>query len=263
VQGSRLMRPPRNFPKPSPYSRILPIKTPFGCDSVAAEANREALELLKSAAQLSPQSSQAHYYLGRVLEERGQSGEAIHELQAQFGYSRTRSRPKPNLDCFAADGTHRARPLLFAAWLSRNPTTRRPQQSGLALIQAGQANDSIPEFEAALRFRPDDAGYRTNLGTAYLQKTDFDGAIAQFQSALKTAPQDATLHYDLGLALKLKDQLVEALEEFRKAEALDPTQPDIHYTLGVTLRQSGRLTRAQYFSASIQLPRCRSVTPRV
>ncbi len=109
--------------------------------------------------------------------------------------------------------------------------------SGLALVQAGQASKSVSDFETALRLRPEDVGYRTNLGTAYLQQADFDTAIAQFQTALKSAPQDATLHYNLGLALKLKDQLPEALAEFHKAEQLDPAQPDVHYTLGVTLWQ--------------------------
>ena len=94
------------------------------------------------------------------------------------------------------------------------------------------------EFEAALRLRPDDTGYRTNLGTAYLQKADFDSAITQFKTALNAAPQDATLHYDLGLALKLKDQLPDAVAEFEKAAELDPKLADAHYTLGVTWQQS-------------------------
>jgi len=72
-------------------------------------------------------------------------------------------------------------------------------------LQLGDADHAIPEFQAALRLRPQDAGYQTNLGIAYLQKTDFDSAVAQFQAALENSPRDPTLHYDLGLALKLKD----------------------------------------------------------
>ncbi len=113
------------------------------------------------------------------------------------------------------------------------------------MIQSGNAADAIPEFESAIRLRPDDASYVENLGTAYLQKADFDSAIAQFQSALKLAPEDATAHYDLGLALKLKDRLDDALTEFRKATELDPRQPDIHYTLGVTLWQKGDFAEAE------------------
>jgi len=99
-------------------------------------------------------------------------------------------------------------------------------------------------FQTALRLRPQDEGYQTNLGVAYLQKTDFDAAAAQFQSALENSPRNPTLHYDLGLALKLKDKLTEAVAEFRRAEQLDSRQADVHYTLGVTLWQQGEFTAA-------------------
>ena len=89
---------------------------------------------------------------------------------------------------------------------------------GLALIQVGDAGSSIPEFQTALRLRPNDSGYQGNLGVAYLQRADFDSAINQFQSALKLAPQDATLH-TISLALKLKRSAAEAIGEFRSNRA--------------------------------------------
>ncbi len=40
---------------------------------------------------------------------------------------------------------------------------------GLALLQIGDAGNSIQEFQAALRLKPNDPGYEGNLGAAYLQ----------------------------------------------------------------------------------------------
>ena len=42
----------------------------------------EALSLLQRAVQSSPQNAQAHFYLGRILEETGQPAKAIEEVQA-------------------------------------------------------------------------------------------------------------------------------------------------------------------------------------
>jgi len=116
---------------------------------------------------------------------------------------------------------------------------------GLALIQVGDAPGSIPEFQAALRLKPD--GHRLSLAIwelAYLQRTDFDAASANFKPRYTLPRTTPTLHYNLGLALKLKDQLPAAVAEFQKAAKLDPGQADVRYTLGVTLWQQGEFARA-------------------
>jgi len=49
-------------------------------------------------------------------------------------------------------------------------------------LQTGDGNGRIAEFREALRLRPDDSGYKGNLGAAYLQVADFDTAISEFES---------------------------------------------------------------------------------
>ena len=112
------------------------------------------------------------------------------------------------------------------------------------MLQNGDADGAVTEFQAALRARPRDTGYRANLGAAYLQKTDFDAAIAEFESALKEPRRMPRCITILGLALKLKDKLPEGIAELRKAAELDPQQADANYTLGVTLWQQGELPQA-------------------
>jgi len=41
---------------------------------------------------------------------------------------------------------------------------------GLSLLQTGDAPGAIVEFRTAMKFKPEDVGYQTNLGAAFLQK---------------------------------------------------------------------------------------------
>ena len=204
----------------SPATGFCPIRITSRSHPLAAENKTPRLSsLLQKAVQLAPQSAQAHYYLGRVLEDSVPRDKSDHETTAQaIEELGTAVRLQPNfaeahtqlglLQQRIGDG--HAAVESFRRAVEIKPDDPDAQNNlGLALIQVGDASSSIPAFEAALRLRPEDTGYRTNLGTAYLQKSDFDAAITQFQTALQSALDDATLHYDLGLALKLKDRLPE------------------------------------------------------
>jgi Flp pilus assembly protein TadD len=61
-----------------------------------------------------------------------------------------------------------------------------------------------------------------NSGNRLLNAGDWDGAIMQFQTAIKLAPANALPHYQLALALRHKGQTAEARAEFDKAVTLDP-----------------------------------------
>ena len=111
-------------------------------------------------------------------------------------------------------------------------------------MQRGEGEAAVKEFQEAIRLRPDDSGFRGNLGIAYLQLSDFDAAEEQLRQALKMTPDNASLHYDLALALKLKDNLPAAIAEMKKAIELDPKLVDAYYTLGITLWQQGEFPAA-------------------
>ena len=83
-------------------------------------------------------------------------------------------------------------------------------------MQRGEGDAAIKEFQEAIRLRPDDSGFRGNLGIAYLQLSNFDAAEEQLRQALKMVPDNASLHYDLALTLKLKDNLPAAITEMKQ-----------------------------------------------
>ena len=106
----------RSFPRLFACNRILPRPITSRSHPLAEKQNAEALSLLQKAVQLAPQNAQAHYYLGRVLEDgvpRDKSddettAQAIEELRTAVRTpTQFRRSPHPTRSVAAA---HRRRP---------------------------------------------------------------------------------------------------------------------------------------------------------
>jgi tetratricopeptide (TPR) repeat protein len=86
-------------------------------------------------------------------------------------------------------------------------------------------------------------GYN-NLGAVLLQKGDLDGAIADYEKALAVNPDLADPHYNIGIALSHEGRLDEAMGEFEQALKIDPHDAQAHSNLGLALARKGRLDEA-------------------
>lgn len=64
--------------------------------------------------------------------------------------------------------------------------------------------------------------FATNSGKRLLNAGDLEGAISQFQAAIRALPGYAPAHFQLGLALQRKGDKAESAREFQKARELDP-----------------------------------------
>jgi tetratricopeptide (TPR) repeat protein len=69
---------------------------------------------------------------------------------------------------------------------------------------------------------PNYAEAHNNLGNALLQKGQLDDAVAQYQTALAIDSNYAEAHYNLGNALVQKKQLDSAITQFQEALRLKP-----------------------------------------
>jgi len=117
---------------------------------------------------------------------------------------------------------------------------------GMAL-QDGQR----PRYDEAIRFltvavalRPESAGARLNLGTAFLDQGRFDEAIAAFRKTIELKPDYAMAHNNLGIALARKGRLDEAAAALQQAIQLKPDFATAHRNLGLALQQQGEFARA-------------------
>jgi tetratricopeptide (TPR) repeat protein len=155
----------------------------------------EAVTELRAAIHAKPDYAEAYYTLGTVLKQKG-------ELQPAAEALREAIRLQPD---FA--GAH----TTLAAVL---------RQLG---DSEGAAAESLAGAEIAKRKTNEQAAlFATNSGRRLLNAGDIDGAISQFQTAIGAMPDYAPAHFQLGLALRQQGKTQEAQEEFQKATKLDP-----------------------------------------
>src|SRR3989449_6681093 len=139
--------------------------------------------------------SEAHYTLGTVLKQQGRLPEAANALREAI-------RLQPD---FA--GAH----TTLAAVLRQQGDTAGAKTETLAAEEITKSKTSLQA-----------ATFATNSGARLLNAGDLESAISQFQAAIKLVPTYAPAHYHLAVALQRKGQHKEAQGEFQKAAELDP-----------------------------------------
>ncbi len=125
---------------------------------------------------------------------------------------------------------------------------------GAALLQQGQADEAISEFQHALQINPNYNEAQFCLATAFMQKGKVDEAIQHFICALRINPNYAETHYGLGSALLSKGRVEEAAAHFQKAVQINPDFPQAHYNLGNILLEKGRVDDAiSHYQHALQI----------
>src|SRR5580704_14846923 len=90
------------------------------------------------------------------------------------------------------------------------------------LHQAGDYEDAIREYEGFLKFRPDRADARSNLGPSYAKLGRYEDAIAQYKLALGIDPKNESIRFNLALAYYKGSHVQEAAAEFGEVVKAQP-----------------------------------------
>ena len=159
-----------------------------------------AITPLKRTLELSPDLPIAHQLLGYALLSQGYAAEAIPHLQRV--------------------GDHAA--------------------LGIAEIEAGQLNDAVNNFSAALANRPGDPDLLYYLGhsSGLLSKNAVDTLLA-------THPDSARAHQALAENYLVLRQMPQAEKEYLEAIRLRPDLPGVHLELGQVYANSAQWPKAE------------------
>ena len=134
---------------------------------------------------------------------------------------------------------------LWRRTLDRNPGCAMACNNlGIALVQKGEVDEAMVQFQKALELQPDNIMARNAFGAAFLQKGLLEEAIRHFQRALEIQPEFADAHYNLGTALLQNGRVDEAIAHFEKALELQPNFAQVHNNLANALLQRGRVREA-------------------
>jgi tetratricopeptide (TPR) repeat protein len=164
----------------------------------------DAARLYHEALACKPSYPEAHFFLGRTLDEKGQTAEAMSEYREAL-------RLRPDFDAahvmvgllLAGEKKYDEAVAHYQAALKANPESASAQSDwGAAALKQGQWQESIAHYEEALRLDSTLAEAHRGL------------AIAQFQSGLDLERQgqisDAMTHY--AMALQQYPDFPEALQ---------------------------------------------------
>lgn len=126
---------------------------------------------------------------------------------------------------------------------------------GLALEDAGRVEESMAQYNEALRVQPDFVSARLNLGIELAGRLNRPKeAIQQFQIAIKANPDYADSYYNLGIVLYQINDVQGAAAQYEKAIQLKPNDIKAQTNLGQVLLASGRSDEAiRHFQRALQI----------
>ena len=171
-----------------------------------------AIAHYRQAVALRPDYAEAHYNLGRALVEKGEVDEAIAHYERALAINPADAEAHNNL--------------------------------GVTLFLNGRVDDAIAHYQKALAIRPDYSEASCNLANALLSRADMDGAIVHYMACLALSPNQAEAQYNLASALLRKGRTEEAIDHYRKTLELRPENADAHANLGSAFLAKDRIQDA-------------------
>ena len=182
----------------------------------------QAIDHYRRAVALRPDYAEAHYNLGRLLVEQGQLDDAIAHYERAAAINPADAEAQNNL--------------------------------GVTLFGIGRADDAIAHYQKALEIRPDYAEASCNLANALIAKGDFDGAIARYTACLAAIPDQEEARYNLASALLRKGRTDEAIIQYQKVLQMHPESADAHANLGSAWLAKGRVRDAmEEYTKALQI----------
>jgi len=173
------------------------------------EALAAGIAAARQSVQRHPLDVEAHFQLGRLLREIGDSAAAIAALE-------TALRINPN------------RPDIES-------------EIGVAFDLAGQFDKAIAAHHRALRINPHFAEAHFNLGHAYSEMGRFDESLAGYSEAVHLKPDWPDAHWNLALALLLRGDFKRGWAEYEWRWRL-PGSPSITHNVTQPMWDGGDLS---------------------
>ncbi|HNX50963.1 MAG TPA: tetratricopeptide repeat protein, partial [Thermoanaerobaculaceae bacterium] len=115
---------------------------------------------------------------------------------------------------------------------------------GVALADAGRANEAAASYQAAIAAHDDFPSAHNNLGSSLAARGDLEGARQQFATALRQEPDHAWASLNLGLVLVRQGETGQALSYLEQAARRLPNSSEAHVELGKVLLSLDRITDA-------------------
>lgn len=198
-----------------------------------------------------PQSADAHYLLGYILNRRDQPDASLKEYTTAAKFRRPLSN---DLAIVALDYALLKDYRDAARWMTEALSGEPRNATYWYYLGRIQYNQNAFEkarlaFDRSLSLRPNDMRDLYNLGLTFEGLGQTDKAIEYYRRAITAEPlasmQDAQPYYDLGVLLARQNRPEEALPLLEKATQIEPRNPGIHEQLARAEEKTGQLDRSR------------------
>jgi tetratricopeptide (TPR) repeat protein len=206
-----------------------------------------AEDALRKAVALAPEQSAFQYDLGNLLHQQRRYAEALPVLKRAVELDPENLIARLLLARTYVFSYHELQIPKFAELtleqlnfiVSRNP--RFPavhHHLALVHINNGQPAKALGELTTELKYFPENAQARLELGETLIKLTQFRRAAEELLIAARQAPRMASVQFALAKAYKSDGQNAKALEAAQRTVELDPNFADGHYLLGQLYRSA-------------------------
>lgn len=174
-----------------------------------------------------------HFNVGSVLQEEGQTEDAIAEYRAALALEPDEADAHTNLGVLlAARGEHDEAMRHYIEAVRLDPGSATAETSlGIELAARGRHVEALAAFQRALEIDPTNASSAFNLGMELVTTGDTAGAIRWLSESTRLDPKNAVAHTNLGVLLASVSRYPEAIEQFRAALAILPDDPRLKANL--------------------------------
>jgi len=185
---------------------------------------RQPLYVYQDLVETFPDSSHAHFELGRVLQDMGRLREAKEHFDRSLVLSPNDYLTLTRLGALLADqGDLKGARMTFERAIGIDSTNAEVQNNlGIVLDELGELPEARLHLERALKIDPEYALAHGNLGIVLGRIGDLDGAVNHLERSLKIDPLQPSMHNSLGEVLLKLGRTDDARMHFEQALRLAP-----------------------------------------
>jgi tetratricopeptide (TPR) repeat protein len=141
-----------------------------------------------------------------------------------------------------------AAPAIALLLIALTATLSASAQNGNNLIRSGnryykkkQLDQSLQQYQAAVKKAPDNPAANYNLGNAQFRKNDYDAAAKSYDASVSHSTTDKEMQekglYNKGVAMAKQKKLQESIDSWKSALKLDASDSDARENLEKALMQ--------------------------
>ena len=214
------------------------------------------LQIYENVIEAFPDSPNAHYQLGRELQDAGRLREATVHFERALSLAPDLLPARIFMGVLLGDQRDLAGARAhFEQALKMDPKNAEVHNDlGIILDEQGDLTSAKAHLDLAVAIEPQYALAQNNLGIVLAKLGDLAQARVHHERAVRIEPDFADAHNQLGVTMAKQGDLAGAVDHLEEAIRIDPDLHLAHNSLGEVLKSQGKLPEAKaHFEQALRI----------